>query len=150
MDGYSGHMSPHLAEILYGRYPLIFAERHLPADQSCMPRGIETGDGWFEPIDALCTQLQWDADHVISPQPVAIQVKEKFGSLRFRLRHPTERQHGMVMLALELSTRLCEVCGALRSPPVPEAIVSSIGAPREAKHMKTCDRCGDTLATFDL
>ena len=123
-------MTPRLADILYERYPLIFAERHLPADQSCMPRGIETGDGWFELIDTLCTQLQWDANHDVSPQPVAIQVKEKFGSLRFRLRHPTERQHGMVMLALELSTRLCEVCGALRSPPVPGAIVCQHRCPK--------------------
>ena len=115
-------MSPHLAEILYERYPLIFAERHLPADQSCMPRGIEAGDGWFELIDALCTQLQWDADHEISPQPVAIQVKEKLGSLRFRLRHPTERQLGMEMLALEFSTRLCECCGTPRGSHAPEAI----------------------------
>ena len=122
MDSYSGHMSPHLAEILYERYPLIFAERHLPADQSCMPRGIEVGDGWFELIDALCTQLQWDAGHEISPQPVVVQVKEKFGSLRFRLRHPTERQHGMQMLALELSTRLCEHCGTPRGSHAPEAI----------------------------
>ena len=122
MVGYSGLMSPHLAEILYERYPLIFAERHLPAEQSCMPRGIETGDGWFELIDALCTRLQWDADHDPFPQPVAIQVKEKLGSLRFRVRQPTERQKGMLTLALELSTRLCDVCGALRSSREPDSI----------------------------
>ena len=76
-----------------------------------MQRGIETGDGWFFLIDALCTVLQWEADHGETPQPVATQVKEKLGSLRFRLRQPSERQRGMVALALEVSTRLCVVCG---------------------------------------
>ena len=83
---------------------------------------MQPGGGWFELIDALCTQLQWDAGHEISPQPVVVQVKEKFGSLRFRLRHPTERQHGMQMLALELSTRLWEHCGTPRGSHAPEAI----------------------------
>ena len=105
-------MSPHLTAILYVRYPMIFEERHLPVDVSCMPRGIEARDGWFELIDSLCSVLQWDADHGGAAQPVAKQVKEKFGSLRFRLRAPTERQQGMLALALELSSRLCERYGA--------------------------------------
>lgn len=102
-------MSPHLAKILFERYPFIFAERHLSAGQFCMSRGIETGDGWFELIDSLCTMLQWDTDHDIPPNPW----RSRSSSLRFRIRHPTESQH-MEMLVLELSTRLCEAGGAPR------------------------------------
>ena len=117
-------MSPHLADDLYARYPKIFADRHLPANQSCMPRGIATGDGWFFLIDALCTVLQWEADHGATPQPVATQVKEKRGSLRLRLRQPSERQRGMLALALEVSTRLCEI----KKKPVDVGQTSSLSA----------------------
>ena len=101
---------------LFGRYPQIFAERALPDTETAMCRGIECGDGWFHLIDALCARLQWDTDHEDGPQAVATQVKEKFGTLRFRVRGATERQHGMLDLATELSGRICDQCGA---PGVP-------------------------------
>ena len=104
-------MHPDRAQKLYDRYPYIFTERLLPADRTAMSRGIETGDGWFTLIDALCARLQWDTDHCHEPQPVATQVKEKFGSLRFRIHLETESQKGMLDLAWALSERLCETCG---------------------------------------
>ncbi len=69
MQGYSSEMHPKLAENLYARSPPIFADRQLLADQSCMSRCIDTGDGWLELIDALGTKLQWDAGHDCAPSP---------------------------------------------------------------------------------
>ena len=48
----------------------------------------------FSLLHSFVDLMQWDADHDISPQLIATQVKEKLGSLRFRIRPPTApRRH---------------------------------------------------------
>ncbi|MBE0548147.1 MAG: hypothetical protein IH627_10945 [Rubrivivax sp.] len=44
--------------------------------------------------------------------PVATQVKEKFGTLRFYLRNASEEQFHYVHMAEVMSSRVCEICGA--------------------------------------
>lgn len=43
--------------------------------------------------------------------PVAEQVKEKFGGLRFYARGGTSEQRSMIGLAEKMSSRICECCG---------------------------------------
>lgn len=121
-------MSPELEAKLYERYPKIFAERQLAPQETAMCWGIAAGDGWFGLIDALCECLQREADNGDGPQPVAMQVKEKFGTLRFRMRDRSERQAGMLELALEASARICEVCGA-----------AAVSPPRNGASMARCE-----------
>lgn len=45
--------------------------------------------------------------------PVAQQVKEKFGELRFYASGPNERHAAMIDLACRLSSRICEQCGSM-------------------------------------
>ena len=45
--------------------------------------------------------------------PVALQVKEKFGGLRFYVHGGTEEQQNYVRFAEGLSYRICEECGAM-------------------------------------
>lgn len=72
-----------------------------------LPWGIETCDCWFDLLDALCTSLQW-ATGQGDPQVVAVQVKEKFGELRFYIDEKSSaRQEGMIVLAESLSRQLC-------------------------------------------
>lgn len=105
-------MSPELQDELYRRYPAIFAERDLPKEESAMYWGVTTEDGWFALIDTLCACLQHDADKNGEPQPVASQVKQKVGGLRFYLRgEATPRQRGMIDVICALSDRICEICG---------------------------------------
>lgn len=103
-------MRQELDDLLCLQYPLIFAQRSMK--DSGMSQGFTCGDGWFALIDALCECLQFDIDHNGGPQVVAVQVKEKLGSLRFYARPASERQRGMIDLAVAMSTRLCDVCGA--------------------------------------
>lgn len=105
-------MDAALQEQLYQRYPAIFSERHLPQEETSMCWGIQTKDGWYHLIDALCAQLQWETDHNGAPQIVATQIKEKFGTLRFHAHDESERQDAMIRLASKLSSRLCDTCGA--------------------------------------
>ncbi len=97
---------------LYINHPLIFQERRLPATETAMCWGFETGNGWHHLLDELCTQLQRDTEERGAPQIIATQVKEKFGTLRFYVREASERQMGMIHLASALSARLCDQCGA--------------------------------------
>jgi hypothetical protein len=46
--------------------------------------------------------------------PIAVQVKEKLGTLRFYVTHSTDEQNAIISFAESLSGRICEVCGAMR------------------------------------
>ena len=104
-------MRKELDELLCTRYPQIFAERNRSIAESCMGFGFACGDGWFTLVDTLCARLQFETDRNGAPQVVAAQVKEKFGGLRFYVRHATDQQSGMIDMAVALSAHICEVCG---------------------------------------
>jgi hypothetical protein len=104
-------MSPDLDRALCDRYPLIFADRHAPESQTAMCQGFDCEDGWYFLVDVLCRELQWMTDHAEAPQVIALQVKQKFGGLRFYVRGASEDQRAMIRLAHALSLRMCEICG---------------------------------------
>lgn len=107
-------MSPSLDIQLCEKYPKIFADRFAKPTDSPVAFGIQCGDGWYKVIDMLCmaasnvysTGIRIDKEDaakygiespddevgeryyftVESPQIVASQIKEKFGSLRFYYR----------------------------------------------------------------
>lgn len=96
--------------ILCNKYPEIFTHRH--NKKQPIYWGFECGDGWFELIDRLCgiiqNRIKYSPD---TQQVVALQVKEKFGSLRFYYRGGDDYIRGAVELAEFYSGRICESCG---------------------------------------
>ena len=104
-------MRKELVDTLYERYPAIFAEFQRP-DAEENGYKIWCKDGWFELINTLCEQLQYWAFTRKTPQPIAMDVKEKFGALRFVAQNENAEQRGAIRMAQTMSTRLCEVCGA--------------------------------------
>ena len=74
--------------------------------------GIGVGDGWFNIIDLLCKSLQEETDHRGAPQVVALQIKQKFGGLRFYVDHHSPEQGALLQHAELLAERTCEICGA--------------------------------------
>ena len=85
--------------------------------------GCECGDGWFMLLDELCSGLQWNTDKNGYPQVVAVQVKEKFGGLRFyynaiggeedkRLERKVGCIDGRIGFAEAMSYKICEECGS--------------------------------------
>ncbi len=105
-------MKAELEALLCERYPLIFAERNLLTTQIRMYWGIACSDGWFDLIDTLCNCLQKSTGSNGAPQVVAVQVKEKFGVLRFYVRPgASEYQRGIISMAEAMSAHLCEQCG---------------------------------------
>lgn len=121
-------MDIELDEKLCSKYPLIFADRYKSMQVTCMCWGFECGNGWYDLIDTLCSQIQHHIDNrnrqrevMLSkihgdipeeiPQVVAEQVKEKFGSLRFYYRGGDEHISGLVNMAEAMSNKICMTCG---------------------------------------
>lgn len=65
------------------------------------------GDGWFDLIWNLCEQIE----KIIPENFEVIQVKEKFGTLRFYADNNTKEIDKLIMEAEEKSAITCEVCG---------------------------------------
>jgi hypothetical protein len=51
-------MKSELDKALCERYPKIFADRHADMTQTAMCWGFDCGDGWFNLLDQLCSQIQ--------------------------------------------------------------------------------------------
>jgi hypothetical protein len=69
--------------------------------------GFECGDGWYSIIDNLCQQL------VRLGGCEAVQVKEKFGGLRFYIDEGSAEQFEAIEQAERDSLKTCEVCGSM-------------------------------------
>jgi hypothetical protein len=58
-------MNNELDNALCAKYPKIFVERNLPMNQTCMCWGFDHGDGWYNIIDMLCSNIQHTIDQRI-------------------------------------------------------------------------------------
>lgn len=103
-------MSPDKEKQLFEKYPNIFNNL----------KYTECGDGWFDLIERLCAVLQNEADNAAyrlsgeekeAVQPIAAQVKEKFGGLRFYIYGGNEEMRGAIRMAEAMSFKICESCG---------------------------------------
>ena len=115
-------MTKELDEKLCAKYPKIFVNRHGDMKETLMCWGFECGDGWYWLIDNLCSHLQFNTDKNNSggnegrnPQIVAVQVKEKFGGLRFYTEGASTGQHAVISFAESLSYHICENCGSTKN-----------------------------------
>lgn len=105
-------MNPKLDKALCEKYPLIFAKRNGLPSETLMSFGFECGDGWYNIIDALCNCIQTYIKYAPNiPQVVALQVKEKYGTLRFYIHGGDPYIDGMITMAEAISGRTCEICG---------------------------------------
>lgn len=68
-------------------------------------------DGWYNLVDVLCERLQAWSDLNGAPQVVVTEVKEKWGELSFNAKGGSREQDGMIIMAEEMSARICELCG---------------------------------------
>lgn len=139
-------MRKELDDKLVEDYPILFADRHGDPRETAMCWGFP-GDGWYHVIDALASQLEtmirewWDGldeerrEKVGGRPPCAIQVKEKFGGLRFYMTYYPEglreEMEELIAEAERASFQTCEACG-------------EPGVPRSGGWIKTlCDEHAD-------
>jgi hypothetical protein len=115
-------MTLELEKKLTDRWPTWF---HTAGDlrHTLMPLGFQCGDGWFGILWSLCARL----DHLMeteggvgSEQFEVLEVKEKFGGLRFYVNHLSEAIDAAIEAAKLESLGTCELCGRrgqLRTTP---------------------------------
>jgi hypothetical protein len=120
-------MKDELDKILCEKYPKIFRDRNKSMQETCMCWGFSHGDGWYNIIAAACQNIQnhvdWkrkqepyasmtDEEFDEIHQPIAVQVKEKFGGLRFYVDNADDYTHGVIAMAESMSYKTCEICGS--------------------------------------
>ena len=103
-------MNKELQQKLYERFPALYRQHSLDMRQTCMCWGFEHGDGWFDLIWMLSLALE-DEAKASGTVIEAVQVKEKFGGLRFYHNGTTKRTHDLVALAERMADLTCEECG---------------------------------------
>lgn len=106
-------MSPELEDQLHDKYPKIFKRKI----------GLGCDDGWYNIIDTLCKNIQHYLDYKLRDfkneeekealQVVAVQIKEKWGSLRFYYDGSCDDDYisGLVRMSEAFSVKTCEICG---------------------------------------
>lgn len=116
-------MKDELDKLLCEKYPKIFKDRHGNMKETLMCWGFECGDGWYQILNSLCGNIQsyidWNNKSAVAgykdfqpvEQVVAVQVKEKFGGLRFYYDGGDRHIDGMVRMAESWADNTCEVCG---------------------------------------
>lgn len=73
--------------------------------------GFACGDGWYQILDDLSQELtNYLAEHPELDFEV-VQVKSKFGTLRFHLNHRDAATEKMVELAQQRASTTCELTG---------------------------------------
>ena len=108
-------MSPEKTKALYDEFPELYREKNLGPSISLMCEGFVCGDGWFEIIHALSVVIKMHAKWNKcegDKYPAAVQVKQKFGGLRFHYGSDIDAVDGAVDMAMQMSFRTCEYCGA--------------------------------------
>jgi hypothetical protein len=105
-------MKKELDDALCRDFPLLYIDRHGNPRETVMYAGFCCDDGW----EPLIRELSVKLENIIASmpnkeRPVAAQVKQKFGELRFYLTlHNTEMEK-LIDEAEELSFKTCEKCG---------------------------------------
>src|SRR5208283_3534018 len=76
--------------------------------------GFRHDDGWFDIIWRLCEDLEplvAEVEKETGRKFEVLQVKEKFGGLRFYVNHANDAIRERIGIAAKESFRTCEVCG---------------------------------------
>ncbi len=89
------------SEELIGKYPRILGKVGY----------VGVGDGWLPIIDKLCAAIEQRAIEDGLVPPYAMQIKEKFGGLRFYTYGNEVSHRDLITIAEVEAEKTCETCG---------------------------------------
>ena len=109
-------MKEELDKLLCEKYPKMMVNRYGAVTETAMCWGFSCGDGWYNILNLLMSNIQHHIDwknkkEEVVPQVVLDQVKEKFGTLRFYYSGGDDYIRGLVSMAESMSAVTCETCG---------------------------------------
>jgi hypothetical protein len=96
---------------LFEDFPELYRGRHLPITENRMPYGFCCGDGWFEIIYNLSQQIQNYMQEHPEVAVIAVQVKQKFGELRFYMNRSIPELDALIREATAQSLQTCDLTG---------------------------------------
>jgi hypothetical protein len=103
-------MKNELQDKLIKEFPNLYKQVTLSPQETCMCWGFCCGDGWFQIIFDLSKKIT-----ELDPNIEAIQVKEKFGGLRFYIEPVDKNKFAEVYKTINdyenESFKTCEICG---------------------------------------
>ena len=100
-------MREELEKKLFDRFNFFYPEKG--AGKTRMIDGFACGDGWFNIILDLCLKIE-----SLRPSKAfeVVQVKEKFGGLRFYTHGANEKIYSLIKEAEKTASKTCELCGS--------------------------------------
>lgn len=105
-------MTPEHTQRLFERFDHLYRGRHLPLTQNLMSDGFACGDGWYDLLYELSDQLEaYCQEHPEAGTLIAVQVKQKFGELRFDVHPHFPVVQSMIAAVTERSCQTCELTG---------------------------------------
>lgn len=104
-------MNQELTQKLYDDYPELYRGRDKSMSETAMCFGFDCRDGWFEIIYALSKDLMQLSAEAGIRAPEVVQVKQKFGGLRYYIHGGTREINSRIHEVEEESMAVCEVCG---------------------------------------
>ena len=107
-------MKAELDAALVKDFPNLYRDRYGDVKETLMCFGFECGDGWEPLIRRLSAKLE--ALILAVPESKralyrAVQVKEKYGSLRYYMTYETDEMSDLIRVAEDESAVTCETCG---------------------------------------
>jgi hypothetical protein len=105
-------------EPLTGYNYLSVKYRHLFTNERRNPVamfGFECGDGWYKILEQLISHIDHYLNHKYKGEQTdfeIVQIKEKFGGLRFYVHNADDVIHELIRFTENLSYRTCEYCGS--------------------------------------
>jgi len=92
---------------IYDIYPELFQDILREEREFTIP----VGEGWYPIVAKLVREIK-EIDEELGTQSRVVQIKEKFGALRFYLDDAQNEHYKMISRAENESTQTCEECGA--------------------------------------
>lgn len=85
------------------KYPLLYASEPL----------FECEEGWYDLINELSTKLEEEIkkEKFSDVFFATLQIKEKYGCLRFYMSNTTDKMNELIAEAENKSSNICEICG---------------------------------------
>ena len=116
-------------DTLYEKYPDLFS--NIDNKHSCMAFGIECNIGWYDIISSVCYRIkQYEKNKKSDYYTVTFdQIKEKWGGLRIYHSGGDDYVDGIIIMAEEMSYKICERCGCPGS------------SNKQGWIMTLCDKC---------
>lgn len=107
-------MKKEFDEKLVKDFSYLFKDRYGSIMESCLPWGIECGDGWFNIIYNLSKEIEEERLKLPKEEQkniYIVQIKEKYGTLRYYLTSETQEMSNLISEAEDKSLITCEQCG---------------------------------------